>query len=198
MLGGKVQPYRRKSDAQCMGLLSQCICTYWHSYKCPGHSYVSICLTAVQAAGYVTVLRGSGHLKYMQSCSLQIFRPPAVRSSLWTSTALFWLLSRWGNFHSSQSWLNYCHPALCTRSTFLWHGLGCLSICLWRWSEENTELIHNKNVRTRSSASIFPYPLSWRSSSTPHIYHQWLSALRPFPICFQISDREVSPQENYF
>ena len=55
MLGGKVQSYRRKSDAQCMGLLSQCICTYWHSYKCPGHSYVSICLTAVQAAGYVTV-----------------------------------------------------------------------------------------------------------------------------------------------
>ena len=49
------------------------------------------------------LLRGSGHLKYMQSYLLLVFRPPAVHSSLWTSTALFWLLSQYGNFHPSQS-----------------------------------------------------------------------------------------------
>ena len=67
------------------------------------------------------------------------------------------------------------------------HSLGCLSVCLWRWSEDNTDSIDNKNMWTKSSASIFSYPLSWWSSSTPHIYHQWLSALWPFPICYQLS-----------
>ena len=49
-------------------------------------------------------------------------------------------------------------------------GLGCLSICLWWWSEGNTESIHNKNVWTKSSAIIFSDPLSWQSSPTPHIF----------------------------
>ena len=194
MLGGKVQPYRRKSDAQCMGLLSQCICTYWHSYKCPGHSYVSICLTAVQAAGYVTVTYWGVQATWT-ICSLTY----CWYSGHQRSIPLSELPQRFSDFfHSTvtsiRSSLDSLRPLYPINLTVARFGVPFNLSLKMKWRKY---LINPyKNVRTRSSASIFSYPLSWRSSSTPHIYHQWLSALRPFPICFHISDREASPQEN--
>ena len=37
-------------------------------------------------------------------------------------------------------------------------GMGCLSICLWRWSEENPESVHNKNMWTRSFCQHLFWP----------------------------------------